>query len=136
MQEVPLPKKAIPMIKLSLPLPPKDLNAHSSNHYWKRRKATRQCRSDAATLALQHRRKGFQKGVISYKFWFPDNRPRDLANYIQMCKAYVDGIVDAGIIPDDRWQVLSFGQVSADIDREDPRVEIIIDGLPLIVAGE
>jgi Holliday junction resolvase RusA-like endonuclease len=61
---------------------------------------------------------------IEMKFWFPDKRKTDLTN---KAESVMDLLVDAGIIEDDNVGVcpkvwLEF----CGVDREKPRVEIII----------
>jgi hypothetical protein len=38
-------------------------------------------------------------------------RPRDIANGIAALKAAIDGIVDAGVIPDDSAKIVQWGDV-------------------------
>ncbi|MFW6369358.1 MAG: hypothetical protein ACOC0J_02120 [Myxococcota bacterium] len=113
-------------VVINLPLPSSALNAHGKTHWRKQQGPRAKARGDACLLARRFVAQGarFEKATVSYHFRFPCNRGRDLANYIQMCKPYIDGIVDAGLIPDDRWQVLSFGVVSAEIDRAAPGVSL------------
>jgi hypothetical protein len=59
-------------------------------------------------------------------FYFSTNRNRDERNAVAMLKAYYDGIVDSGLIPDDNHQVLSHGQPTFQHDGDNPRVEITI----------
>ncbi len=59
---------------------------------------------------------------MRYTFFWPDNRARDLSNYI---KAAEDFIVKRGVIKDDCWQVVSrIDLISGGIDKARPRVEI------------
>lgn len=66
---------------------------------------------------------------VWYKFLHKLKRPRDDDNYIAMMKAYRDGIVQAGLVKDDSSEFWVTGGAKFDIDREDPRVEILIERL-------
>jgi Holliday junction resolvase RusA-like endonuclease len=61
--------------------------------------------------------------TIDYKFYFKDNRKRDLDNAIASVN---DILVKAEVIKDDCWQILAIGSATADIDRINPRVELQI----------
>lgn len=114
-------------LKISLPLPSSALHQHAKGHWRAKSQATAKARQQAAWAAraswtgepLDHAR-------IEYRFFVPDRRRRDAANLVGACKAYVDGIVDAGVIIDDCWERLAIGAVDVEVDRADPRVEIWI----------
>lgn len=58
--------------------------------------------------------------------WYGHNRP-DRDNISSRCKAYVDGIVASGLIPDDSPDHVRSIQVRhVEIDRGDKRVEITV----------
>lgn len=79
----------------------------------------------AEGLRVRGRDLGMSEGAsVIYCFYFPDNRVRDEANYIHACKPYMDGLVDSGLIGDDRWQLLSTRGVESEIDRKNPRVAL------------
>ncbi|MEZ6097278.1 MAG: hypothetical protein R3C03_24145 [Pirellulaceae bacterium] len=63
---------------------------------------------------------------IQFRFFVPDNRPRDTCNLIQQEKPTIDGIVDSGLIPGDHWQVAKILEPIVEIDRERPRVEVLL----------
>lgn len=64
-----------------------------------------------------------EKATVTLCYFFPDRRRRDPDNYSG--KMILDGLVRAGIIADD-----SFGNIdlvlSAEVDRDNPRVEITV----------
>lgn len=63
--------------------------------------------------------------VISYRIFFPDDRVRDGQNFL---KVPLDYLVDQGVINDDKRQILKGEQwMDGGIDRENPRVEIVIN---------
>lgn len=90
-------------------------NADRKKHWAVQRKEARAIRTIASTLALQALAKcePFTKPVhLTASFGFPDRRPRDLDNY--SLKAYIDGIVDGGLLRDDNLrQVVSVTRVGS-----------------------
>ncbi len=57
--------------------------------------------------------------------WYhPTRRLLDRDNIIASSKAYIDGIVDAGVLSDDRD--VTFEPVGRFVDKANPRVEITI----------
>lgn len=114
-------------VTIRLPLPSSDLTAQRNVGHWAKASATKRHRAWARLAALKHRGVHMPRARITYRFYFPDRRARDTANYIYRCKPYVDGIVDAGLIPDDKWTVLELGQPVVGVDRSDPRVELVLE---------
>jgi hypothetical protein len=60
-------------------------------------------------------------------FYWPDARRRDILNADASLKAYFDGIVDAGVIADDCYGVLSHGETRFAVDKANPRVMIVVE---------
>lgn len=60
------------------------------------------------------------KVTITYRFYFRTNRRKDLDNAIASVN---DALVKAEIIEDDRWQILTIGGATGEIDKE-ARVEL------------
>jgi hypothetical protein len=67
------------------------------------------------------------KHKISYLFSVKNNLRRDRVNMLQQCKAYVDGIVESGLIEGDHWQVSELGAVEVRIDKAGAAVIIQIE---------
>lgn len=60
--------------------------------------------------------------LVRYMFWLPDNRKRDLSNYL---KAPEDYLVSQGVLADDNHQiVVAIALAVGGIDKTRPRVEI------------
>ena len=60
---------------------------------------------------------------LEYRFYFPDNRNRDSENYT---KCVSDYLVKSRVIIDDNWHVVrEMKLVPVEIDRKNPRVEVI-----------
>lgn len=78
----------------------------------------------AMQLKLLYQRDTFTEKVkIDYMFYCKDNRGRDVDNMVATIN---DALVKAGIIVDDKWQLLAIGSADATIDKLNPRAEIII----------
>lgn len=61
---------------------------------------------------------------IHYRFFFPDNRMRDMENNV---KCVSDYLVKCGVIVDDCWQIVNEMHLThGGIDKKNPRVEIDI----------
>jgi crossover junction endodeoxyribonuclease RusA len=54
-------------------------------------------------------------------------RKRDLFNASAAMKAAIDGVIDAGLLPDDDWKCLEGGRMTGGLDRENPRVIMTFD---------
>lgn len=119
-------------ITVVLPLPTSEHSGHAKGSWRSKAKFTRQMKGDSerrALLTLNFDRPSHDHATLNMAFFVPDNRKRDVCNMIHGCKAYIDGIVKAGFITDDCWQVLGLGRVTVDIDRENPRVEITMESI-------
>jgi Holliday junction resolvase RusA-like endonuclease len=60
---------------------------------------------------------------ITYSLFFPDLRVRDHWNYTKLA---TDALVEAGIIPDDRWTMNPHAEIKAALDKNNPRIEICV----------
>ena len=120
---------AVDRVTITLPLPPPELHAHAKGHWRAKAEPTKACRAQARELVESHCPRPFrwESARISMRFFWPTNQRRDTLNAAQSCKAYVDGLVDAGLVTDDAWQVLDIGGLSSAMDRENPRVEIVVE---------
>jgi hypothetical protein len=118
--------RLIDEVEITLPLPGKSLHSHAKGHWRAKSGATAQARREA-TWATKAAWSGdaWTRATVDYFFAVPDRRRRDAANLVAACKAYVDGVIDAGLLPDDCWEMLSIGEVSVEIDRERPRVVLV-----------
>ena len=112
---------------LTLPIPPATLNAHNKGHWRSKSAAVKSCRRLACAETLALRPPSLDRSVLSIDLYWPDLLNRDTFNAVQSCKPYIDGIVDAGVIPDDNWRVMSIGHVRSHLDRENPRVVLTIE---------
>ena len=114
-------------ITVTLPLPSRALHAHTKGHWRTKAGPTQAAREMAAHSARQLRPPvPFEAVTVSLCFFWPDNRRRDTLNSVQGIKPYIDGLIDAGLMADDRWQVMSIGRIVSSIDRDNPRVDITV----------
>lgn len=111
-----------------LPLPPRELSPNARVSYWRRAAATRRYRRTAGltALAAAGRRLNWNRAVARATFYWPDQLRRDIRNAEASLKAAYDGIVDAGVLTDDRAGVLAHDQTAFQVDPTRPRVEIRI----------
>ena len=108
-------------------LPRPELSLNGRLHYINRSKLVKQERQYACYLGLQHRDswKAPERAIISYEFCVTTRRVRDLENLIGACKAWIDGLCDAGIlVKDDCWHLeIGYGRICL-ADREETRLMI------------
>ena len=88
----------------TVPLPPglELLNANDRDSHWARRKRiTGALRETTGWLARTQHIPPLARAHILAVYEPPDRRRRDPANLYPSIKACVDGLVDAGVLPDD-----------------------------------
>lgn len=98
---------AITQIRVHLPIPAKQLSPNARCHFMAKARMTKAARATAAAhaLAALSTRPQWKRATVKAVWSFPDARRRDLDNLQASCKAYLDGLVDAGIMEDDRGLV-------------------------------
>jgi hypothetical protein len=120
-------------VRLELPYP-KGITAHNKGRWSDKSKEVANLRLIAKCITLDAIARGQEpvKGphVINYYFQVPDNRQRDRANMIQQCKALIDGIVDAGGIEGDHWQISWIGAVIVQVTPK--KAGVVLQILPKI----
>ena len=115
-------------IKITLPLPSAKLHAHATGHWRAKAGPTKELRELACVVTRQEisgKKLNWQRATLEYQFFFKTNRRRDAANCVQSMKPAVDGVVDAGLLIDDCWQVLEIAGVRCSVDKANPRTELI-----------
>ena len=113
---------------LSLPLPPLGCTAQQGTHRIVKATATKQYREDARMTAFTQRLRPFTSKVRIHHVWFCAKnpyeaaggaqckkkhkmyRPVDTANALQALKGAVDGLVDAGLLVDDKPKNVCWGE--------------------------
>lgn len=86
----------------------------------KQRRMAKDATESAAAGAM------WEAATIRAVFYHTKERRRDDVNALAMLKSAYDGIVDAGIIPDDDARHLTTTGAEFRIDRRCPRVEIFV----------
>lgn len=111
-----------------LPWPDKRLHAHNTGHWRNKHAVVKSHRELAKARASRVMFSATSWPVVEILITahMPDLRPRDPFNVAQMCKPYIDGIVDAKLILDDNHKTVKLGMVACVLDRENPRIEITI----------
>lgn len=84
--------------------PPAELlNANQRYHWAKKAKLTAAWRAMAHDHAAYNADHGirYERARVVFAIRFPTNHRRDVGNFYPTAKACLDGIVDAGLLPDD-----------------------------------
>lgn len=117
-------------ITLLLPLPNKCLSPNARTCWQAKAGATKKARRLAKECVeaceLDNGSLPWPAAEATEVFFHATKRGRDERNQVAMLKAYYDGIVDAGLISDDNFEVLTHGKPSFKHDKENPRVEITL----------
>lgn len=87
------------IIALSFSKPP--LSANQRLHWAKRATITKQVRQEAAWRARSKKLPAMRACQVTLHYRPRDNRRRDADNLVPTLKALCDGLVDAGLVPDD-----------------------------------
>lgn len=111
-------------IKLTLPLIPPTINKYigRSNifEYQKDKKKIH----EAIRLLTVGKRYNIKKCKMTITYYFKDKRRRDPSNFD---KCLLDGLVEANIIVDDNYGVITEFTTKGGYDKDNPRTEIIIE---------
>lgn len=83
------------------------LNANRRQHHMAKARLTRAIRDVAHMLARSDRVPALERAHIVCEYRPPDRRRRDVHNLFPSAKAAVDGLVDAGVLPDDSDEYLT-----------------------------
>ena len=71
----------------------------------------------------------YKKAKIVFNIYFKTNRKRDVQNYLGGgLIVWLDALVDHNIIIDDSYDCIGQPSVTFNIDKHNPRTEIIIEG--------
>lgn len=86
-------------VRLPYRTPPLSLN--SRQHWAAKARVTRQVRQDVLVLLRAARVPACGRVVVQLGYTPRDRRRRDTDNLVATLKAVADGVVDAGVVPDD-----------------------------------
>jgi len=113
-------------VTVTLSLPPPELRSNwRSRSHWPKTRATKKHRREAhvlTLLALGGQKPMWKDATAAVSFFFADRGYRDKINLNMSLKAAIDGMVDAGLLLDDRWLTMLPPHVGYDKAR--PRVVI------------
>lgn len=118
-------------ITIVLPIPPVAVRPNGRAHWRAKAKEVKrmhiasmaQCWYEVGTVRPQ-----WTSARVRYDWYHPTKRLLDRDNIIGSCKAYLDGIVSAGVLADDNGVTLE--PVGRFVDKDNPRVEIKITPTP------
>lgn len=135
------------IVTIRIPLPPRTVKPHNSGHWSTKSQAVKQYRL-IARLAAQSQAKGIKlcrKVVIDHTWFLGLNqfekaagakcpktymayRPQDEGNAIQALKPAIDGLVDSGLLIDDRAAFVKWGEYTRNALQKDHngRSEIVL----------
>lgn len=103
---------------LHLPLPPKELSPNVRAHWTVKARATKAHRVASWACAKQQMPKAWKACAVELDMEYRCSRDAegyvaaDIANALSSTKAAIDGLVDAGIAPNDSKKWLTWGRVS------------------------
>lgn len=111
-------------IVLVLPQTIYELNGHNSGFWRAKADIVALLKSRACSITKQVTRQRWEAAELVYRFYFPNLIQRDEANAVQSQKPAIDGIVQAGLIPNDDWKTLHIRAIECAVDIQKPRVEL------------
>ena len=116
---------------ITLPLPPRQLSPNARVHWRTKARYTKKYRHTARQLTMIAGGRGqrWTRASAQATFYWPDPQRRDIRNAEQCPSPAYNGIVDAGLIVDDNSVVLTHAETQFRVDRQHPRVEIIVEKL-------
>ena len=110
-------------IGVVLPLPDRRLSPNARVCWQAKARSVKAYRAFTFSLAQRYPR-AWKSAEAQATFYFGDRRRRDRDNLLASLKAAFDGIAAAGVVEDDAD--LTHLPVRIEVDRENPRVEIIL----------
>jgi hypothetical protein len=93
------------VLRIDGELPP-NLNKYRNLHYMALDKQKKQWAKIIKTLVQEQQIEPMTRIHQRYEFWFKDRREHDPDNYACCAKFINDGLVDAGILPRDNFEVI------------------------------
>lgn len=119
------------IVTIVLPLPHKHLSPNARCVWQAKSRATKKARGDSYLATLDAMQKAgirskphWKTATVQATFYKQTKRRADADNALSSCKAYFDGMTDAGLIDDDSG--LTHAPVVFEVDKADPRVELVV----------
>jgi hypothetical protein len=121
-------------VVVAFSIPPRELWPNGRPNPFAKARAVRAHRDTArmtaaAAVTLGRIGKPWERATLQTAFYWPDLRRRDEGNAVASLKAYIDGLVDGGLLVDDSTANLRHLPATFDIDRKAPRVDLTIERL-------
>ena len=106
---------------------PYSLNEYRNEHYIKLNKIKKKWSNAVELACLWNKIKPVDKCELRFTFIFGDRKRRDPDNYAATVKMIIDGLVIAGILPDDNFNHVAKIEMSIEIQKgvEGVKVEIL-----------
>jgi crossover junction endodeoxyribonuclease RusA len=100
---IPLPTESDPpgYYRLEIPAYPGWLTLNGRPHWAVKARVTKTYRALAHTQSMMAKLPRIERAYVIAELFFATNRRRDPHNWMPTAKAIVDGMVDAGVFPDD-----------------------------------
>lgn len=114
------------MITLVLPIPDRVLSPNARVHWAVKAKAVKHARTLAKLAALRVGRPMWKSVTVQCIVTMKTRRKFDRDNLLSMCKAYFDGIADAGVVVNDS-EMIYLPVKFTEPDKENPRLTINIE---------
>ncbi len=116
---------------LTIPGTLNNLNDYISAERTNRHKGAKMKASngDIVTVAISRCMKGvkIEKPVFMEYLWVEPNRRRDLDNISSFGRKVIqDALVDTGVLKDDGWKYVVGFSDKFDVDKKNPRIEVLI----------
>lgn len=121
----PLFRSGLNWVMIVLPAPHSALHAHNKGAWYTKKAMISALATRAQSIAVRNRAPKWSGAFVEYRFYFGDDRKHDAANAVQSMKAAIDGIVRAGLIPDDDYCHLWIKSICCSVDAKNPRTELI-----------
>ncbi len=95
------------IVRLDLPYRQPPLTANQRLHWARKAELTRRCREATGWLVRSKNLPGARRLTVTLHYQPAEPRRRDAHNLYPTVKACVDGLVDAGVVPDDSTEYVS-----------------------------
>lgn len=69
----------------------------------------------------------WEGAIMTICIYYPTREARDVLNTIEAIKSDIDGIRDSGLLKDDDWTRLRPTIAEPQLDREDPRIVLVLE---------
>jgi len=106
--------------------PPLSANEQRRAHFHQEAKAKKEVGDVVYWLAVRQGIKNLRPSIVTVTWFAPDKRKRDNDGLGPFLKAVKDGLVLAGVWPDDHYLWVVEDRLAVKFDKENPRIEILI----------